>query len=331
MYYATQNGLQPIDLNSLQERKDLRKKLQCKSFDWYIKNIIPDVPVPSETAILFGQLRHYWSDYEHCLAVRKNKGQIHTDPCNNQFISEQYYQIHTDGRFTFEKNCFTVNNETALILETDCSQNRHRSWKYDDYMIEYIPQKLCMTFNPGSDKLFMAKCDYRDKAQKWSFLYSLDWKVGKLDINKVVQNHTTAPRNAVFFGKLMNRGSRNCIRAFDNGDFLIVKCFKQPRYEQILHIDNDGRFLFMNVCFSVDNNKHLVTYQLNFDETDKRCGKWYYNVTLQQIITADTKLCLKNVVAKNVKDSQVVVEPCAEKDIFQKWTFSRHIQDKTEL
>lgn len=43
------------DYGDVSDRKELRKKLQCHSFDWFVKNIYPELFVPGE-AIASGEV-----------------------------------------------------------------------------------------------------------------------------------------------------------------------------------------------------------------------------------------------------------------------------------
>jgi len=48
----------PDELASLEERKRLRQRLQCRNFEWYMYNIIPEVAVPPMNAILYGEIKN---------------------------------------------------------------------------------------------------------------------------------------------------------------------------------------------------------------------------------------------------------------------------------
>ena len=47
-YYAKRPGIEKRDYGDTSERVELRKKLQCKSFDWFLKHVYPELPLPNE-------------------------------------------------------------------------------------------------------------------------------------------------------------------------------------------------------------------------------------------------------------------------------------------
>lgn len=55
-YYYQRIGNDKGDFGDVSERKNLRRKLACKSFDWYLKNIYPELFIPGE-AVANGEVR----------------------------------------------------------------------------------------------------------------------------------------------------------------------------------------------------------------------------------------------------------------------------------
>ena len=43
--------------DDVNERKKLRENLQCKSFEWYLKNVYPELEIPDDNYIEAGQVR----------------------------------------------------------------------------------------------------------------------------------------------------------------------------------------------------------------------------------------------------------------------------------
>lgn len=51
-FLQQQPSAKAIDYGDISERIALRKSMECKSFDWYLKNIYPELQLPGQTKIL---------------------------------------------------------------------------------------------------------------------------------------------------------------------------------------------------------------------------------------------------------------------------------------
>lgn len=62
-YFLSQNKpAAGMDFGNVSSRIQLRKELKCQDFDWYIKNVYPELSLPSDDQ---ERLRKKWSALEH--------------------------------------------------------------------------------------------------------------------------------------------------------------------------------------------------------------------------------------------------------------------------
>ncbi|XP_069879018.1 polypeptide N-acetylgalactosaminyltransferase 5 [Dipodomys merriami] len=165
---------QGLDVGNLTQQRELRKKLKCKSFKWYLENVFPDLKAPvvraggvlinvalgkcisieNFTAVLgdcdasskYQQFNYTWlrliKHGEWCLAPITDKGSLTLHPCETK--NKEFRWLHKAPSF------FHPELMSHVVFE-----NYH--------------QLLCLEGNFSQKTLKVSTCDQKKPYQKWKF------------------------------------------------------------------------------------------------------------------------------------------------------------------
>lgn len=155
-------------LGDLEPRKELRNKLQCKSFQWFLDNVVRDMYAPAFDAS-FGHL----SDSQSQLCVdgcRQLDGPLQIQGCSHD-IPSQSLSISSDGYLGFSTQgqkhiCVRVD----LILQMPCDSEGAARWEFHgNGQLHSIDRPgLCLSRTPTGqeEELRLSQCENINR-QKW--------------------------------------------------------------------------------------------------------------------------------------------------------------------
>ncbi|XP_076018106.1 polypeptide N-acetylgalactosaminyltransferase 5 [Genypterus blacodes] len=164
------------DVGNLTEQIELRKKLQCKSFKWYLDNVYPDLHAPLVKAdgLIFNR------GLRKCLA--QQKGSLSFETCD---LSEQsqHFNYTWMRRVRHHDLCFVPQGKEAVLSLQSCDIKPELRWFHDasnpelgeHFLAEFLPGRMCLEAGlQGEETIRLNACS--DSAfQKWQFshYYSL--------------------------------------------------------------------------------------------------------------------------------------------------------------
>lgn len=164
-----------IDTGDVSSRRELRTRLGCKSFQWYLDTVYPELYIPSFTPVARGELRNLQTGT--CMD-RGKSGITQVYPCHGH-IGSQYFQLTEDNRLEAYTECIGLFNETIRVM--DCN--------IDDLVLRFshpepgstlmdLKSGKCLGIDPrgqrGHQLLQLAPCHRSRKGQRWVFWQYMD-------------------------------------------------------------------------------------------------------------------------------------------------------------
>ncbi len=317
-YYAQQDTLPPIDLISLKERKKLKDKLNCHNFDWYMKNISPEMPVPPLSAQYYGEMKSQQKTSE-CLHFDEGLNRLIAIDCERQSLEFKQLRIDNDGKFIYKNTTIVNSNMFYNMSSSLLLSGLWKVTKHAQIRTTINGKPNCITYiesNPIGQAT-LSHCDKNNKYQKWTIMYKFNFtKVW--DIEQVVKDALTPPKEATYFGQLTNMGTTHCLDIFDNTYYDMIICHQQRSYKRVIHLDKDGTLMFMDKCLQPSISSDLQI--LKCDHTESVKAQWEYDRTTKLFKVVGSKKCLFYNWRKSIK---ILFITCDPKDPYQKWILEK--------
>ncbi|XP_061715753.1 putative polypeptide N-acetylgalactosaminyltransferase 9 isoform X3 [Cydia pomonella] len=169
-YYYQRVGNDKGDFGDVSGRKELRRKLECKSFEWYLKNIYPELFIPGES-VAHGEIRNVGFQ-KTCLDSPTRKSDHHKPvglyPCHRQG-GNQYWMYSKTGEIRRDETCLDYSGHDVVLYPCHGAKG-NQLWLYDQNtkLLKHGSSEKCMAISKNKDKITMESCNEEDIRQLWT-------------------------------------------------------------------------------------------------------------------------------------------------------------------
>lgn len=171
-YYYQRVGNDLGDYGDVSSRKELRKRLNCKSFKWYLDNIFPELFIPGD-AVASGEVRNLGYGAKTCLDSPARKANLHKPvglyPCH-KMGGNQYWMLSKEGEIRRDEACLDYAGQDVILYPCHGSKgNQLWFYNHETNTIQHGSSKKCLAISENKQKLIMEDCNPRAMEQRWRF------------------------------------------------------------------------------------------------------------------------------------------------------------------
>ncbi|CAH1791456.1 unnamed protein product [Owenia fusiformis] len=175
-YYAAVPSARNVPFGNLRGRVELREKLKCKPFKWYLDNVYPELRVPDKQDIAFGSIQQA----SQCMDTLGHflDGVVGLYTCHNTG-GNQEWALSKNNQIKHSDLCIALSNHVVgspVKLHQCDSINRNQKWKHikRDHIFKSMDYGLCLDSKHQRTKgITVEECDPSSPSQVWRFALSM--------------------------------------------------------------------------------------------------------------------------------------------------------------
>lgn len=182
-FYLSRTDLKGKDFGDVSDRKAIRQKLGCKSFKWYLDNVIPHKFIMDEQTYNYGRVINgkYGEKvcFDHLQRDMGHKYESYTlgqYPCHSFIGSSQYFTYSKNKELRNEYMCAEIdtrpNENSGKVKMFGCHGGERQIWEYSksDGSLKHKDTGFCIeaAMDKVGEELNAKKCDGSEE-QKWRF------------------------------------------------------------------------------------------------------------------------------------------------------------------
>ncbi|XP_053300767.1 polypeptide N-acetylgalactosaminyltransferase 14 [Pleuronectes platessa] len=183
-YYSARPAARGKSYGDVHGRVELRKKLKCKSFKWYLDNVYPELKVPDDSDSRSGPIRQR----QNCLESRRLEGQeppvLTLAPCIGTegvpAINQEW--VYTHGQqIRQQQHCLSLSTtfpaSQVLLMPCNMADGKQR-WQKSGTHLEHLVSRFCLDSEMALDgmdssrMLVISPCELTAYTQRWEVPFS---------------------------------------------------------------------------------------------------------------------------------------------------------------
>ncbi|KAK6617043.1 Polypeptide N-acetylgalactosaminyltransferase 5 [Polyplax serrata] len=180
-YYAMNPGAKKVEVGDISKRLELREKLKCKSFRWYLSNIYPESTMPLDYYFL-GEIKNMESD--HCLDTmgRKSGENVGMSYCHS-LGGNQVFSYTKRQQITADDNCLDAAGSRAPVKLVRChGMGGNQEWMYynDTLELKHVHTGQCLDKPSGRDATPQLNPCNGSRGQQWIMSSQFKWQSSQI-------------------------------------------------------------------------------------------------------------------------------------------------------